>query len=301
MTEKATQPLYRALLANALFSTVSAFFLAFRAEDLVAPLGGVPTGALYLVAGLLLCFVALLGGAASQVSRPRPRFELSLVAVTLDALWVLGSIVALMLVGRQMSLAGVGLVVGVACVVALLTRLQWRGLSRSFAETDRRMRERRRTEHRVAISHEVGVPASRFWSVLADLESVSRYLPGLTESRVEGTAGVGARRTCVNERGEKWSEEVLDWKPGRSMSLRFVSEAPDFPYPLDPMVGGWQLEEMADDRCRVTVWWSLTVRPRWLAPLVVPLVEITVRRDMKAAVEAMATAARSSCELGSAA
>lgn len=262
--------------------------LLLRPEALAPHFGDVPETWLRVVGALLAGFVPLLVVAARQASRAEPRVGVSLTAVALDFGWVVGSLALLPVALERFSPLGLELFAGVAVVVAALATLQWRGVGRLYAEPDRALG----TTHRVAVTVDVDVPREALWPAIADLADIDQHLAGLAEAQLDGTPGVGAVRTCANTKGQRWSEEVTRWEPGRRLDLRFLSERDDFPYPLHPMIGGWLISELGADSCRATVWWSFTPRPRWLAPVMAPMLLSRVRPDMRATVRSMARSAR---------
>jgi hypothetical protein len=281
------RPLAFALLANAVFSGAAALVLLVFPETLAPELGGVAPALLRGVGVGLAGFVALLATAIRDAAQPRPRGTPALAAVVLDGGWVLGTAALLPFVWGHVSPAGLVLFAGVGIVVAGVAAAQWRGIDRLFAEPDASLG----TTHRVEVWVDADVPASRMWPVIADLGGIDAHLESLAEAAVEGTPGPGAVRTCANHQGQRWSEEVTDWRPGHALSLRFRTEQPGFPYPMFRMLGGWRLTPRGPNRTGVVVWWSFTPRPRWLAPAMVPIMLRQVRRDMEATVASMARTA----------
>jgi len=82
-----------------------------------------------------------------------------------------------------------------------------------------------------AIDHEVhaACPPERVWALLADLEAVQRYNPGVRRAAVEGSqrTGVGARRSCDLVPKGRVVERVTHWEDGRALGLE-VAES-DWP------------------------------------------------------------------------
>src|SRR5215470_12873507 len=82
-----------------------------------------------------------------------------------------------------------------------------------------------------AIHHEVhaACPPERVWALLADLEAVQRYNPGVRRAAVEGSqrTGVGARRACDLMPRGRVVERVTHWEDGRAIGLE-VAES-DWP------------------------------------------------------------------------
>lgn len=76
------------------------------------------------------------------------------------------------------------------------------------------------------IHHEVhaNCPPERVWALLADLEAVARYNPGVVAARVRGPAreGVGAERECDLKPSGRVVERVTAWDEGRAVGLEVV-------------------------------------------------------------------------------
>lgn len=81
------------------------------------------------------------------------------------------------------------------------------------------------------IHHEIlaACPPERVWALLADLEAVQHYNPGVRHAAVEGAlrAGVGARRSCELLPKGRVVERVTHWEDGRAVGLELESH--DFP------------------------------------------------------------------------
>lgn len=82
-----------------------------------------------------------------------------------------------------------------------------------------------------AIHHEVHAACApeRVWALLADLEAVQRYNPGVRRAAIEGPqrTGVGARRSCDLLPKGRVVERVTLWEDGRALGLE-VAES-DWP------------------------------------------------------------------------
>lgn len=81
------------------------------------------------------------------------------------------------------------------------------------------------------IQHEVFASCrpERVWALLADLEAVQRYNPGVRRAAIEGSprTGVGARRSCDLVPRGRVVERVTHWEDGRALGLE-VAES-DWP------------------------------------------------------------------------
>lgn len=81
------------------------------------------------------------------------------------------------------------------------------------------------------IHHEIlaACPPNRVWELLADLEAVQLYNPGVRLAAVEGAKriGVGARRSCDLLPKGRVVERVTHWEDGRAVGLEL--EEHDWP------------------------------------------------------------------------
>lgn len=76
------------------------------------------------------------------------------------------------------------------------------------------------------IHHDVRAACSpeRVWALLADLEAVQRYNPGVRHAAIDGAVrtGVGARRSCeLLPRGHV-VERVTTWEEGKAVGLELA-------------------------------------------------------------------------------
>jgi hypothetical protein len=69
----------------------------------------------------------------------------------------------------------------------------------------------------------------RIWSVLADLEAVERYNPGVRAAKIQGDkrTGIGAVRVCELLPKGRVVERVTHWEDGRALGLEVA--ASDWP------------------------------------------------------------------------
>lgn len=67
-------------------------------------------------------------------------------------------------------------------------------------------------------------PPERVWAVLADLEAVARYNPGVRRAAIEGElrTGVGAMRSCELVPRGRVVERVTHWEAGRALGLEIA-------------------------------------------------------------------------------
>ena len=269
--------LRRALGANALFSVSTGLLLTGAPDWTAALLGDVAPWMLRLIGVGLLLFAAFLVWVAR---RPAPRASYALLATGADLGWVAGS--AVLLAFPVLSTTGVGLVVGVAGVVLVFALLQGAGLR----ALTRNRHGKTTARSAVEIKQRVEASPAAFWELVRDLDSIGRFSSALQTVEVTGD-GVGARRTCENPSGQRWSEDVIEWDDAaRALTLQFDAEAPDFPLPVQEMYGGWSVEG-AGHHADVTVWYEYTVPGGLLGEVAAPLVAQRFRGMMEDAISNM--------------
>lgn len=274
-----TRPLRTALLANAVFSAACALVMLVWPGFVETLLSMQAALLLRLVGfGLLLFSIDLM----YQASRPRLATWRALYASVADFLWVVSSVLGLLLFPELLSVTGVAVVLVVAGVVLTFGVWQMWGI-------DRAHRPENSTLHRHCLVVHIEVPATNIWEVIRCMGDIQNYAPSLVRSEIlEGKEpGVGAVRRCTNQSGKSWAEECIDFDPGSSFTLRFIAEAPDFPFPASTMLGGWKVMS-AGSGSDVMVWWELTPKPRLLAPVLLPILALSVDRDVVQIVRRMA-------------
>jgi hypothetical protein len=268
--------LRRALIGNALFSLLSGLVLVGFSGSVSRWMGAVAPGLLQLTGAGLLGFAAFLFW---EARRPTLRPDRALIATLADMGWVIGSAVVLLLPLPALSAAGRWAIVLVAAVVLLFALLQLAGLR----ALTRNRRGTTAARSAFEIQRQVAAPADAIWRLVRDLGRIGEVYPEPLDVRVEGTR-VGARRTCANRRGQHWSEEVIEWDDeARTFTLRFDTEAPDFPFPVQEMYGGWQIEAVGDE-ASVVVWYEYTMRGGLLGEFLAPLVAQRSERLMTATI-----------------
>lgn len=279
---KAALPLRLALAANAVFSLSSALFMLFRSALVGEWLGIHAPLILQLVGcGLVIFAVELI----YQATRQRVATWRALLASVADFSWVAGSIVLLLAFPQLLSPLGNVLVLAVAGAVFGFGAWQLWAAGRAH-------KTGKDGEYRHCIIVETNVPAEKMWRVIGNIGDIKNYMPSLKHSVVlDGKMpSVGAVRACEDYAGKQWSEECTEFNFGRSFAVRFLSEAPNFPFPAKTMRGGWEVTP-SDVGSRIVVWWELTPKSKLLAPVILPLLAFQADRDFPKIIERMATAA----------
>jgi hypothetical protein len=119
--------LRRAIVADAIFSGVSAVLLTFGAGAL-APLLNLPEALLRETGLFLVAYAALVGWLGTRQSMPKP---LVLIVIAGNAAWTLASIALLFSGAVTPNLLGEAFVAGQAIAVGALAELQYIGLRKS--------------------------------------------------------------------------------------------------------------------------------------------------------------------------
>lgn len=268
-----------ALLANAVFSASCGLLMLVWPVLIEAWLGiRAPLLLRVLGFGLLLFAADLL----HQATRPRLATWRALYASVSDLLWVIGSTVGLLLFSKLFSLTGVGVVLIVAVIVLALGGWQVWGI-------DRAHRAENPALHRYCLVVRTEAPAAAMWDVIGRMGDIQHYMPSLVRSEIldDKAPGVGAIRRCADQSGRSWAEECIEFEPGHSYTVRFIAEEPDFPFPVSNMLGGWKVMA-AGTGSEVMVWWELAPKPRFLAPILLPILAFNADRDFVQVIRLMA-------------
>lgn len=274
-----TRPLRYALLANAVFSA-SCGLLMLSQHVFVETLLGIQASWLLrsLGFGLLLFAVDLV----HQATRPRLATWRALYASIGDFLWVIISAVGLLLFSHLFSLAGVWAILIVAGIVLVFGCWQIWGIDCAHRANDP-------TLYRHCLIVRTEAPATAMWDVIGRMGDIKNYAPSLVSSEIldNKLPGVGAVRCCTDRSDRCWTEECIEFEPGHSFTVRFAAEAPDFPFPASMMLGGWKVMSVGTGS-EVMVWWELAPKPRFLTPILLPILGFRADRDFVKVIRLMA-------------
>jgi len=142
---------------------------------------------------------------------------------------------------------------------------------------------------RAAISTVIRSSPERVFEILHDYGRRLEWDTLLTRAEILGgatAAGVGVRTLCVG-RGVPMETEYVSFVPGKVAAVKLL--APRFPF--ETFATTIRHEPAGEGMSRVTYIYSITARPRWLAPFInLPLWFETRRRlsALKRYVEALA-------------
>lgn len=278
----ASQSLRAALTANAAFSFCSALVLIV-APELVSQTTGLGPAVLLRVVGVGLALFA--ADLIHQATRKRLITWRALYASLADFSWVVGSIALAVFFPEPLTPIGVAVVLGIATVVLAFGVWQMRAI-------DRTHRASQPDAYRHCVMIDTDAPAERLWPLIANFGDIQRYAGNLRSSRILGgiAPAVGTVRSCEDRAGRRWSEECVVFEQNR-IELRFLCDAPDFPFPVARMQGGWQVTPTTSGS-RIMIWWELKPKNRILAPLLLSIFGCQADRDFPRIVQRMAAHAR---------
>jgi len=101
-------------------------------------------------------------------------------------------------------------------------------------------------------------------------------------------AGLGVRANCVARSGLAMETEYISFDPPEVTAVKMTRG----PWFIESFAGSWRFHEEPLGKTRVYFKYSVRARPRWLAPLLSPILALVFARDtrkrlaaLKAAVE----------------
>ncbi|HEX2203974.1 MAG TPA: SRPBCC family protein [Longimicrobium sp.] len=142
-------------------------------------------------------------------------------------------------------------------------------------------------EHSVVVA----APAAALFALTQDYGRRLEWDPFLKSAALVGgarEAGPGVRALCVAHSGLAMETEYVSFRPPGVCAVRMTRG----PWFLGGFAGSWRFREEAPGRTRVSFTYQLRARPRWLGPLLGPVLARVFARDtrrrlaaLKAAVE----------------
>ena len=228
---------------NAAFSLLTGIVLLLAAEPvagrLFAEAAGWQVPVLRALGAGLVVFAA--GVALAATDRHVTRAQVYFVLV-LDASWIAGSAVLLLVSGDLFSAFGRWSVVAVAGAVAIFALGQYVGARRLVEVPSRGAVTVRKGLIRAHVSRSVDAPAKVVWRVMTDHPRYADVADNLSKVEVVSGAGLGMERRCYGPKGEGWDETCDHYDEGRAFGFRVHTEAGDYPYPLSHVRGRWSVE-----------------------------------------------------------
>lgn len=106
--------------------------------------------------------------------------------------------------------------------------------------------------HEVSVTRKINASSSVVWQVLDDFGGVAKYNPGVAESGIVTgpDTGEGATRECVLDGGGRIEEEIIDYEPDSTYTVKFTDMG-DFP--LKENIVEISVAELGDSRTEVTM------------------------------------------------
>ena len=123
-----------------------------------------------------------------------------------------------------------------------------------------------------AFDHSIEIRADRaaLFALTQDYARRLAWDPFLKEARLVGgasEAAVGARAWCVARNGLGMETEYVSFAPPEVAAVRMTRG----PRILESFAGSWRFREVAPGVTRVAFRYNLAARPRWLRPLLSPI------------------------------
>lgn len=266
-----------ALAGNALFSLTCAAIMLSSPRAVGQWMGLEYPWVYQVVGGGLIVFGMDLLHQASRHSISSLRALISSLA---DFGWVLGTAFILVFYGGYFSAVGHLTLMGIAAGVCSFGILQAIGIVRLY-----KVASRPGVLH-YCIRVTTDAPLDALWRIIANLADIKRYAANLADSRMvnsnEFAVGEkGAVRECRDLKGKQWQEELVHIVPNECLTLRFVAEAEDFPFPATAMTGGWAVLP-AQQGTQVEVYWDLVPKSALIAFLLMPILEFQIKNSFPA-------------------
>jgi ribosome-associated toxin RatA of RatAB toxin-antitoxin module len=139
---------------------------------------------------------------------------------------------------------------------------------------------------------EIRADRSALFDLTQDYDRRLAWDPFLKEARLLGgasRAAVGVRAWCVARSGLGMETEYVSLSPPAVAAVKMTRG----PWFLASFAGSWRFDEVAPGRTRVAFAYHLAARPRWLRPLLDPILTAVFARDTRRRLAALKRAAES--------
>lgn len=144
---------------------------------------------------------------------------------------------------------------------------------------------------RTSVAVEIEAPCEAVFALVHDYGRRLAWDSMLSEARLLGgatAAGLGVRTLCVGTWKSAFlalETEYVSFEPGRVAAVRLTNRPPFFAR-LGATI---RHEPLGPARSRTTYVYSFHARPRWLAPLLEPLMRTMITREIRARLDALRT------------
>ncbi len=280
-----TRTLRTALLANALFSTLSGLTCIVLSRA-VAEFMGTGEPLVYRIIGLGLL------GFAGFVTWTGTRHHIDTVAAALisiaDFAWVAGTVVLIVLAFAPLQTAGMLMLLVIAAIVLTFGLRQLQGVGRVYASPDKP------GTHTLCVTVDTPASPDAIWPIIADLPNIRLYSPNLTQVTLRDGAqpGVNAVRQCTDVDGKTWGEHCTRYdEQNRQVEFEFLANEPGFPYPFKTMSGGWEVKPNGTGST-VNIWFEITPKYRMAHPIILAVMARRLADGFGAVVARMTAATR---------
>lgn len=260
--------------ANALFSATTGLALVALPDPIGSLVGLESAFSLRIVGLCLIVYSAYLlvlahGGRLTV---------LSLIATFGDLAWTVATVLLFVFNPRFFSIAGWAIMSLVAITVFLFAVLQLVGIRQHFiiGKGD--------TVESYQIGFVIPVSGSQdaIWETICDVGNIHRFASNLVSSDLTAMSGNECVvRTCTNSKNQHWTELIQIDESQKQLAVRFVTDTPDFPFPVRYMSGGWRVLKGNDmSPTTVRVWWIFSLKNDWGAAVLLPLFEVGLKSQI---------------------
>jgi hypothetical protein len=136
---------------------------------------------------------------------------------------------------------------------------------------------------RETLSIEIDASSNTVFDVIHDYGCRLEWDTMLQEARLLGgatTAGVGVRSVCVGTWRSLFlalETEYIRFEPGRVAAVKLTNHPPFF----ERFAATIRHEALSEGRSRTTYIYAFQARPRFLAPLLEPVMNVLLRREVQ--------------------